>query len=198
MAPAALLPQSEASLSLLHHRVLQLALPDDRHIRLLAVDAHDDDIRVAGLTVISPHQGVLRASEFPAKLEEVGLRDDRRQRWRILLRQTPSCHCSHTPADLTGDFSLAQRLGETLQSQRLHDLLRDSGNLPLNIDTLGGDEAEMDASRRALARAGTHGPPFTRTSHRTNVRACRPVDLLSSRAQKSQSSSWVASAVPMT
>ena len=165
MAPAALLPQSEASLPLLHHRVLQLALPDNRHIRLLAVDAHDDDIRVAGLTMISPHQGVLRASEFPAKLEEVGLRDDRRQRWRILLRQTPSCHCSHTPADLTGDFSLAQRLGETLQSQRLHDLLRDSSNLPLNIDTLGGDEAEMDASRSTFSRTGAHRPPLNRTSH---------------------------------
>lgn len=73
VTPAALLSHSEASLPLLQHRVLQLALPDNRHIRLLAVDAHDDDIRVTRLTVIRPHQGVLLLDELPAKLEEVRL-----------------------------------------------------------------------------------------------------------------------------
>jgi len=55
MTPLALLARNEASLTLLHHRVLQLPLLGDRQIRLLAVDAHNDDVRMAGLLVIGPH-----------------------------------------------------------------------------------------------------------------------------------------------
>ena len=55
MTPMALLARNEASLTLLHHRVLQLPLFGDRDIRLLAMDVHNDDVGVAGLTVIGPH-----------------------------------------------------------------------------------------------------------------------------------------------
>ena len=165
MAPVALLSHGETSLALLHHLVLQLTLPGNRHIRLLAVDTHDDDVWVARLTVIGPHRCILLLSELPAKLEEIGLGNDRRQGGRILLRQTPSSHRSHTPADLTRNLSLAQHLGKASQSQRCHDLLRDGSNLRLNINRLSVDEAEMDASRSTFSRTGAHRPPLNRTSH---------------------------------
>ena len=86
MTPSVLLSLSEAPLPLLHHRVLQLALPGNRYVRLLAVDVHNDDVGIAGLTVVGPHRCVLLLGELPAKLEEVRLRDDRRQGRGILLR----------------------------------------------------------------------------------------------------------------
>jgi hypothetical protein len=165
VTPAALLSHSEASLPLLHHRVLQLALPDNRHIRLLAVDAHDDDIRVTRLTVIRPHQGVLLLDELPAKLEEVRLRDDWRQGRRIPLRKTPSRHRSHTPEDRTNNVCFSLHPGQSRQPQRCDDLLRYRSDIRSDINRLSVDEAEMDTSRRALARAGTHGPPLIRTHH---------------------------------
>ena len=165
MAPVALLSHGETSLALLYHLVLQLTLPGNRHIRLLAVDMHNDDVWVARLTVIGPHRCILLLGELPAKLEEVRLRDDRRQGRRILLRQAPSRHRSHTPEDRTDNVRLSLHSGQSRQPQWLHDLLRNGSNLRLNINRLSVDEAEMDASRRALPRAGTHGPPLIRTSH---------------------------------
>ena len=165
MAPVALLSHGETSLALLHHLVLQLTLPGNRHIRLLAVDTHDDDVWVARLTVIRPHRCILLLSELPAKLEEIGLGNDRRQGGRILLWQLPSRHRSHTPEDRTDNVRLSLHSGRSRQPQWRHDLLRDGSNLRLNINRLSVDEAEMDASRSTFSRTGAHRPPLNRTSH---------------------------------
>ena len=165
MAPVALLSHGETSLALLHHLVLQLTLPGNRHIRLLAVDAHDDDVWVARLTVIGPHRCILLLSELPAKLEEIGLGNDRRQGGRILLWQLPSRHRSHTPEDRTDNVCFSLHPGQSRQPQRCDDLLRYRSDIRSDINRLSVDEAEMDTSRRALARAGTHGSPLIRTHH---------------------------------
>ncbi len=165
MAPVALLSHGETSLALLHHLVLQLTLPGNRHIRLLAVDTHDDDVWVARLTVIGPHRCILLLSELPAKLEEVRLRDDWRQGRRILLRKTPSRHRSHTPEDRTNNVCFSLHPGQSRQPQRCDDLLRYRSDIRSDINRLSVDEAEMDASRSTFSRTGAHRPPLNRTSH---------------------------------
>ncbi len=180
VTPATLLTHSEASLPLRHHRVLQLPLLDDRHIRLLAMDAHNNDVGIARLPVIGAHQGVPRIDELPPKLEEIGLRDNRRQRGRTFLRQTSPCHRSHTAPDLTRDVRLSLRLGEASQTQRRYHLLRYSSDLCPYINRLGVEKAEMDACRKGVPRLSAHRPPHIRTGHHPTITARHPGALIAS------------------
>ena len=73
VTPLTLFSDVQATLSLLHRLILQLPLSVSRYIRLLAMDVHDDDVRLARLPVIGAHLCVPLLIERPAELEEVGL-----------------------------------------------------------------------------------------------------------------------------
>lgn len=138
------------------------------------MDTHNNDIGIAGFPVIGAHQGVSLIDKLPSKLEEIGLRDNRRQRGRIFLRQTSPCHRSQTPQNLTRDVRLSLHLSDASQTQGRYDLLRYSSDLCPYVNRLGVKKAEMDACRSGVPRLSTHRPPCIRMDHQPTITARQP------------------------